>query len=146
MRFSQPTDYSPGTGNTLLLTCQLSHCHPPSQHMGCVRSKKAAEQLSAVFLRPRPAQRSRRHYWQLLELPTSSAENTRSGMNTGRGWLSLFSLGWASVPHSNDPHELKRIFYTVCNQKQNLKSCLRHSRRNVQPRVIQHRLLAPFFP
>lgn len=73
MRFSQPTDYSPGTGNTVLLPCQLSSCHPPSQHMGCVRSKKAAEQLSAEFLPPLPppAQRSHWHYWQLSELPTA---------------------------------------------------------------------------
>lgn len=58
MRFNQPTDYSPGTGNTVLLRCQLSSCHPPSQHMGCVRSKKAAEQLSAEFLPPCPLQLS----------------------------------------------------------------------------------------
>lgn len=58
MRFNQPTDYSPGTGNTALLPCQLSSCHPPSQHMGCVRSKKAAEQLRAAFLPPCPLQLS----------------------------------------------------------------------------------------
>lgn len=58
MRFNQPTDYSPGTGNTVLLPCQLSSCHPPSQHMGCVRSKKAAEELRAAFLPPCPLQLS----------------------------------------------------------------------------------------
>lgn len=121
MRFNKPTDYSPGRGNALLLMCQLSYCHPPSQHMGCVRSKKAAEQHITVFLLPHTAQLSHRRYWQLLELPISNAETTRSGMSAVRDWHSLYPLGWASAPDFNCPHWFKRIFFAVRNQKQNEK-------------------------
>lgn len=135
MRFNQPTDYSPGTGNTVLLTCQLSHCHPPSQHMGCVRSKKAAEQLSAVFLPP-PAPSSSAKFSTLLAALRAAYQQCREykvRQEHSKG-MTLPLLPGLSISAWFQP-SLRAQEDTLYHMqpKINFKKCLLHSWRSVHP-------------
>lgn len=133
MRFNQPTDYSPGTGNTVLLRCQLSSCHPPSQHMGCVRSKKAAEQLSAEFLPPCPLQLS-----EVIGAPGSSqsclqqCREYKVRQEHRKGMTLPLLPGLSISAWFKGSSWAQENIYTICNWKQNFTKCLCRSWRNAQ--------------